>query len=148
VCGFLFVTDRLALWQRPGVYLILKVKPAWQRGKLNGIGGKIEPGESPLMAMHREWKEETGDDTQRSWGHFATYTFQNGVRVFFFRAMTEWRNVSSIHSATDELVSLFDAQGVLGNANGDVLPNLKWLIPLALSGECVVLTEPDELFDE
>jgi 8-oxo-dGTP pyrophosphatase MutT (NUDIX family) len=29
------------------VLLIEKQKPAWQRGKLNGVGGKIEPGENP-----------------------------------------------------------------------------------------------------
>lgn len=42
------------------VALIEKLKPAWQAGRLNGIGGKIEPGESGLEAMSREFLEETG----------------------------------------------------------------------------------------
>jgi 8-oxo-dGTP pyrophosphatase MutT (NUDIX family) len=44
---------------RSEVLLIEKQKPAWQRGKLNGVGGKIEPGESPIDAMIREFREET-----------------------------------------------------------------------------------------
>lgn len=42
------------------VLLIRKKSPRWQKGLLNGIGGKIEKGESPLDAMRRECKEETG----------------------------------------------------------------------------------------
>lgn len=42
------------------VLLVHKLKPEWQRGRLNGIGGKIEPGETPLEAMDRECLEETG----------------------------------------------------------------------------------------
>jgi 8-oxo-dGTP pyrophosphatase MutT (NUDIX family) len=42
------------------VLLVLKNRPAWQANKLNGIGGKIEVGETPLQAMEREFREETG----------------------------------------------------------------------------------------
>ena len=42
------------------VLVIRKLKPAWQRGALNGIGGKIEPGENPAEAMQREAMEEAG----------------------------------------------------------------------------------------
>jgi len=42
------------------VLLVRKLRPEWQKGLLNGIGGKIEKGESLLQAMHRECKEETG----------------------------------------------------------------------------------------
>ena len=42
------------------VYLIRKERPAFMAGKLNGIGGKLEPGEDPLEAMRREFKEEAG----------------------------------------------------------------------------------------
>ncbi len=42
------------------VLLILKNKPAWQKGKVNLVGGKIEPGEEPEQAAQRELKEETG----------------------------------------------------------------------------------------
>lgn len=42
------------------VALIRKAKPAWQAGRLNGIGGKVEPGEDPQLAMAREFEEEAG----------------------------------------------------------------------------------------
>ena len=41
------------------VLLIHKISPEWQRGKLNGIGGKIEPNETNLACIIREVKEET-----------------------------------------------------------------------------------------
>lgn len=40
------------------VLLIQKNRPAWQAGKWNGIGGKIEPNETLLGAMSREGVEE------------------------------------------------------------------------------------------
>lgn len=42
------------------VLLVWKNRPAWQAGKLNGVGGKIEEGETPIQAMNREFAEETG----------------------------------------------------------------------------------------
>lgn len=41
------------------VVLIRKTKPAWQAGKYNGVGGKIEAWESAHKAMIREFEEET-----------------------------------------------------------------------------------------
>lgn len=41
------------------ILLVLKNRPAWQSGKFNGIGGKIENFETPLEAMNREFVEET-----------------------------------------------------------------------------------------
>lgn len=54
VLGIMFSEDEKK------VLTIWKNRPSWQAGKLNGIGGKIEAGESPLEAMHREFIEETG----------------------------------------------------------------------------------------
>jgi len=50
VVGFCFTLNQQL------VVLILKNKPEWQRGKLNGVGGKIkiDTDESPLDAMVRE----------------------------------------------------------------------------------------------
>lgn len=54
------------------VLLVLKDKPAWQKGRLNLVGGKIEPGETPEQAAVRELKEESGlsatHDTDPDWG--------------------------------------------------------------------------------
>lgn len=54
VLAFIFNKDLDSVW------LIKKNKPEWQKGCLNGIGGKIERGERPIDAMERELREETG----------------------------------------------------------------------------------------
>ena len=41
------------------IMLIRKAKPEWQRGRLNLVGGKVEPGESFDDAAVREFAEET-----------------------------------------------------------------------------------------
>lgn len=50
--------------------LLRKLHPAWQKGLLNGIGGKIEAGETPVAAMERECREEIGLHGL-PWEHFA-----------------------------------------------------------------------------
>ncbi len=56
VVAFLFNQDMNKVW------LIRKQKPEWQKGCLNGIGGKIEEGETAMAAMIRELKEESGGE--------------------------------------------------------------------------------------
>jgi len=54
------------------VALIRKNRPVWQAGHLNGIGGHVEPGEAPDIAMAREFLEETGAITSLGdWIKFA-----------------------------------------------------------------------------
>lgn len=54
------------------VILIKKNRPLWQKDKLNGIGGKIEPKEKRFQAMIREFLEETGVKTTiAQWHLFA-----------------------------------------------------------------------------
>lgn len=52
------------------VVLVKKERPEWQKGFLNGVGGKLEKNESPLEAMIREFFEETGQlTTPDQWIH-------------------------------------------------------------------------------
>jgi 8-oxo-dGTP diphosphatase len=78
VLGFAFSRDG------EEIVLINKNRPEWQKGKLNGIGGKIEPEDNcPNDAMIREFKEETGVATfiggLCGWHHFATMVFKNDI---------------------------------------------------------------------
>lgn len=66
VVGFMF--------NRKGTELVLieKKKPDWQKGLLNGVGGKVEALETPIGAMVREFEEETGVHTEEDmWQPFA-----------------------------------------------------------------------------
>lgn len=66
------------------VVLIKKNRPEWQKGKLNGVGGKIENNETPLYAMIREFQEETGCKTESSiWHHVCTLRFSYAEIEFF-----------------------------------------------------------------
>ena len=126
-CGFLFSTDRKR------VLLIRKRRPAWQAGKLNGIGGKIEPGESPAEAMRRECREEAGLDIP-DWQEVLTLTGADdagsGVawRGHFFRAFGD---VDAARTMTDEQLELH----AVAELPRDTIPNLHWMIPLMLDDE-------------
>ena len=123
VCGFAFNRDRTE------VALIEKAKPEWQRGQWNGIGGKIEPGEYPSEAMAREFEEETGWSVQASrWYPFAVL-FGKGYRVTFYVALDV--RIAHCVTATDERVQCWAVDALPDK----VIPNLKWLIPLALQAD-------------
>jgi 8-oxo-dGTP diphosphatase len=119
VVGFLFNAN-LSM-----VALIRKNRPEWQKGKLNGVGGKIEPGESGLDAMIREFKEETGA-TVEDWLWFEQEQFANGAVVNFYAAVAPAGTY--VRDVTDEHVSFY----FLTNAILEqCIPNLKYLIPMA-----------------
>lgn len=127
VVGFNFV------WS-PGneddIVLILKRKPDWQRGFLNGIGGKIEQGESPFAAMQREYLEETGDEYSPEWRRFCSQEFIDGTMVHFFKAQSEY---TTAHTTTEEAVCVVPVYYALSRVTDKqrVIPNLFWLIPMA-----------------
>lgn len=119
VAGFLFRdSGRL-------VCLIKKERPEWQRGKLNGVGGHIEEGETPLEAMCREFREEAGVDIE-GWREFFTLSGSWG-EVHFFMVHAE----VTIQSMTEERVGWCSVEHLHLH---DVVPNLRWLVPLALDG--------------
>jgi len=119
VVGFMFSPSKQT------VVLIEKQRPEWQKGKLNGVGGKIEIGETPRDVMQREFQEETGI-AYWGWHHFATLRGA-GTVVYVFRAFSElafWAETK-----TDEKVFAFFPDPLPTS----VLPNLRFLIPLALT---------------
>lgn len=120
VCGFLFTEDRTH------VAVICKRKPAWQAGKLNGIGGKVEPGEAALSAMVREFAEETGV-VIAGWHDVAILQGPDFV-VHFFAAFDDL--VWDVQTMEEEEVFVASVPGVLANPN--LMPNLRVFLPLAL----------------
>ena len=115
VVGFLFD-------DKGNVALIRKNRPAWQSGRLNGIGGQIEPGETPLEAMRREFKEEAGCDGLE-WRNVGL-VWGNSYNLFVFSARSRTAQPGTM---TDEEVAWYSVKDL----PDDTLRNLAWLIPLA-----------------
>ncbi|OGO36950.1 MAG: hypothetical protein A2147_09735 [Chloroflexi bacterium RBG_16_57_8] len=115
VVGFLFDT-------RGRVALITKNRPAWQKGRLNGIGGHIENDETPEQAMVREFREEAGCDGL-AWRQYCVVR----GNVYELNVFTARSELAEIRSTTDEMVGWYSIDRLPDN----VLPNLRWLIPMA-----------------
>lgn len=121
VVGFMFSAELRT------VLLMIKNRPDWQRGKLNGIGGRIEENETPEQAMQREFAEET-NVYETGWNLFATLSDERGWIVHFFYAKGD---IGKAETVTDETVIPFSLKD-LGD-DPAIIPNLTWLIPMALS---------------
>ena len=107
------------------VALIEKRRPAWMAGRLNGIGGKIEPGEPADQAMRREFREEAGLDIE-DWQPFLTLSdAQLRWSVRFYRAHGD---LALVRALTDEKIVLAPIDPLPAN----VMPGMRWQIPLAL----------------
>jgi 8-oxo-dGTP diphosphatase len=123
VVGFAFTENE----DGPRVVLIKKNKPNWQSGKWNGVGGKVEFGETSLRAMIREFKEETTVETSPAdWRQYATMgskDWQVDVFCAFGNKFLDAR------TNTPEQVVIADWNHI---NTAPLIPNLYWLIPMAL----------------
>ncbi len=117
------------------VVLIEKIKPDWQKGKINGIGGKLEGDELPIVwrtesetygtSMAREFKEETGIETKPDdWECFCTYSGKDW-HMNIFRAFGD---VTKAKTMEAEKVLVADVNFLPLN----VVNNIRFLIPMAL----------------
>jgi 8-oxo-dGTP diphosphatase len=110
------------------VLLVEKRKPAWQAGKYNGVGGKVEPGESSATAMVREFTEETGL-TVTGWEIFCRLFFAGEAQVNFYRATAVGLSLATERNDVGERLRLLPARNLPPN----VIANLQWLVPFALA---------------
>lgn len=102
VCGFVFSQDFKQVW------LIRKNRPKWQAGRLNGIGGGVDAGESPLAAMVRECREEcTVETEEKDWAVLEQFNHSNGVQVTFFACRLKFGQQTPVTN-TDEVVEVHD----------------------------------------
>lgn len=129
VLGFLFSGSD---FYGSGVALIHKKRPKWQEGKLNGIGGAIEEGETPEAAMRREFFQETAYD-HGDWKRFALLnSMGNVVHCFVGRASGS----VDISSPTDEETSwisisrIFELQLSISFGKHFIY-NIGWLVSMA-----------------
>lgn len=124
VCGLLFDME-LKL-----VVLIEKLKPNWQKGFWNAVGGKIEENESPYDAMVREFKEEAGLEIL-DWKTFATLRGSRS-EIFMFYSTIDAKKIVDVKTLTEEQVAICTIENTLMSSL-PLIANMKWLIPMAIN---------------
>lgn len=129
VAGFMFDAGG-------NVALVRKLKPDWQRGLLNGIGGKVERGECIYRAMIREFYEETGFE-HGLWDRFCSIQGENS-RVHFFRTVVAELPSFPGFNDVGETIECWYAPAL----REGIVPNLRWLIPLAMDRTGFIIVAP------
>lgn len=127
VIGFMFSSDMRF------VVLIRKARPEWQRGKLNGIGGHIENGETGWTAMVREFEEETGCRTKKEdWQYYAVMGGRNEDESRFeCHCYAMVGDLKAVHTVDGiEPVLAIHTHTLL--TRHDPLENIPWLVHLAI----------------
>ncbi len=121
--GFIFNHDLTK------VLLMHKQRPGWQVGKLNGIGGRIEPNEKNIDCIVREVIEETGVSTKKeNWTYFGEIK-SDDWRVDLY-TLKYSGNVNDFSTTTDEKIEWFK----INNLPYNIIANLSWILPLAIYG--------------
>jgi 8-oxo-dGTP diphosphatase len=118
VLALLFTADGREL------VLVRKTRPAWQAGRVNALGGKINEGEHLLDAARREVREEAGIDVE-GWDEFLVW-YDAEYRLHAVRAFDD----AARAARTTEDQEVFLAN--VGALPLNVIDNLRWIIPLAL----------------
>lgn len=127
VVGFVFRRDRFVL-------LVEKQNPDWQAGKLNGVGGKLKVFESPEQAMVREFKEHTGV-LVRGWTRYCVITEHKRKSIVY--CFYTHNDVVKAQQMEEEIL-IWVSSYYLPKTG---LPDLKWLIPMAICGTCYAEVE-------
>jgi 8-oxo-dGTP pyrophosphatase MutT (NUDIX family) len=106
------------------VLLLEKGRPAALKGKWIGVGGHIEPGETPHDAIVRESKEEADIDVP-TWESLGVVERENGT-INMYAAFVD---LASAKTMTDEQVKVFTWDEVarlgLSDATEEILDRVK-----------------------
>lgn len=134
------------------ILLTLKDRPAWQAGKLNLVGGKVEDGELIYDSAVRELFEETGicvssliwDSARFDKLDFSEDRFLDtsglvcngsitgeGFEVFCYSGFSKEVKIKQRPEET-EVVSWYNIEDALLDER--LIPNLKSIIPLIIRG--------------
>ena len=111
------------------VCLVKKLKPKWQAGKWNAVGGKVELGESAQACMSREFWEETGVRIHPvEWTQFCSLMFPE-VTVKFYWAISD--KVFDTKAMEEEKIEVWPLHILAAYKGGPLISNLPTLMELA-----------------
>lgn len=133
VDGFLF-NDKCD-W----VILLLKARPTWQVGLLNGVGGKVEGNEYHRHAMERESIEEIG--VTPGWQYFLS--LETSTRAVHFYCAKDQQAFDKAKAQTDEPVVRTLVQNI---ATAKTVPILNFLVPMAQYKLTTTFVDPERLY--
>jgi 8-oxo-dGTP pyrophosphatase MutT (NUDIX family) len=116
------------------VVLIRKTHPKWMAGKLAGVGGLIEEGETPEAAASREFGEEAGlyipPDAWKCYLRYRCSDPEEVIELNCFWAISD-RMLYTL-SLTDEQVTSFGIPA-LASQQYELLRNTPWFLAMALA---------------
>ncbi len=112
------------------VLLINKERPEYLKGKLNGVGGKVEDGESDLNAIIRETKEETNLDI-KDWVLYSQVNLTD-FKISFFYTTLDSEEIEKYESLTDEILELHDINNLPDNVLQDIKSSIKYITNMIL----------------
>jgi len=137
VCGLMFSCDKQYV-----ALITKKSKPGeeWQNNLINGIGGKVNESETYAKAMVREFEEEAGKKTEiNDWQHFARLVVPRGA-VIFYRSFDK-DMLRGVRTMEEEMIGVYPVADL---HKLSMVPNLHWLIPMALIPSIQLATVREE----
>lgn len=120
--------------QFDAVALIHKVKPAWQAGKWNGVGGMIEPTDpTAAYAMAREFHEETGQGIVAERWRLVGHIVESDCVVHIYTTRVP---LLRVHTTTAETVRVFPVaeQYLIGTEHYPCIPNIPVFLEMCRLG--------------
>lgn len=100
-------------------------------GKLNGLGGTVEIGETIPQAMTREFKEESSVYIEESrWNFLGCFMSHRWLVNVFFADAKNREEYDSIKTTEDEVVGWYPISSLNEHKNLD--PTARWLISACL----------------
>jgi len=156
VCGFAFHTP-VNVAHPTEVALIQKAKPDFLKSLWNGIGGLVEPSDGSIPhkstytnAMSREFREEAGViTTPAQWRVFCRLRFRDCTIVFlesrwdFYGGPDDVGFIETPSTQEAEPIRIYTLSSLAKENYSQCVPNLRWLIPMALDKDQVVATVED-----
>lgn len=130
----------LALLEAPQQILLINRFKKPFIGQWNGIGGKIEPGETPLDGIQREIFEETGFESRfyetQDLGRLDWHIDDEYIApIYLFSAQFKQNFVQTARSMREGVLYPFSPNWLLNPQNQSLVPDLKAILPYMLNHE-------------
>jgi len=113
------------------ILLMEKRKPEFQKGFLNGLGGKPEDDEGFTDCIIREIEEESGLKTNtKDWNYFCKMVGADW-EVYCFISMLDHKRMEGISTKEEEKIVILDLNKI-NTCYPNLLGNIPWLVGMGI----------------